>query len=152
MLGVFSMNDVQTSTVVLQLSQTLGNAGGRPERASAGFIIGEAAQVSPQGVGYPHTPGIHSPEQVEGWKRITKAVQDNGGRIFLQLWHFLRHHASPLLQSLSGSTSLRFWSWLAGVWGVESGAAKVLGLSPPLWKHGWKNSASNARRNVPIIS
>ena len=57
------------------------------QRASAGLIIGEAAQVSPQGLGYPHTPGIHSPEQVEGWKRITKAVHDNGGRIFLQLWH-----------------------------------------------------------------
>ena len=57
------------------------------QRASAGLIIGEAAQVSPQGLGYPHTPGIHSPEQVEGWKRVTKAVHDNGGRIFLQLWH-----------------------------------------------------------------
>lgn len=57
------------------------------QRASAGLIITEATQVSPQGVGYPATPGIHSPEQVEGWKKVTKAVQNENGRIFLQLWH-----------------------------------------------------------------
>jgi N-ethylmaleimide reductase len=57
------------------------------QRASAGLLITEASQVSPQGVGYPATPGIHSPEQVEGWKLVTKAVHDRGGRIFLQLWH-----------------------------------------------------------------
>ncbi|NJO41657.1 MAG: alkene reductase [Cyanobacteria bacterium CRU_2_1] len=57
------------------------------QRASAGLIVSEATQVSPQGVGYPSTPGIHSPEQVEGWKLVTKAVHDRGGRIFLQLWH-----------------------------------------------------------------
>lgn len=57
------------------------------QRASAGLIISEASQVSPQGVGYPGTPGIHSREQIEGWKLVTKAVHDKGGRIFLQLWH-----------------------------------------------------------------
>lgn len=57
------------------------------QRSSAGLIISEATQISPQGVGYPATPGIHSPEQIEGWKLITKAVHDRGGRIFLQLWH-----------------------------------------------------------------
>jgi len=57
------------------------------QRASAGLVITEAAQVSPQGVGYPATPGIHSPEQVAGWRRITDAVHERGGRIFLQLWH-----------------------------------------------------------------
>jgi N-ethylmaleimide reductase len=57
------------------------------QRASAGLIITEASQVSPQGVGYPATPGIHSAEQVEGWKTVTQAVHDKGGRIFLQLWH-----------------------------------------------------------------
>ncbi len=57
------------------------------QRASAGLIITEATQVSPQGLGYPSTPGIHSPEQVEGWRLVTKAVRDRGGRIFLQLWH-----------------------------------------------------------------
>lgn len=57
------------------------------QRATAGLIVTEATQVSPQGIGYPATPGIHSAEQVEGWKLVTKAVHDRGGRIFLQLWH-----------------------------------------------------------------
>jgi N-ethylmaleimide reductase len=43
--------------------------------------------VSPQGLGYPATPGIHSPEQVAGWKLVTDAVHQEDGRIFLQLWH-----------------------------------------------------------------
>jgi N-ethylmaleimide reductase len=57
------------------------------QRAGAGLIITEATQVSPQGVGYIRTPGIHSSEQVAGWRRITAAVQRAGGKIFLQLWH-----------------------------------------------------------------
>jgi len=57
------------------------------QRASAGLIVTEATQVSPQGVGYIRTPGIHSAEQVAGWKRITEAVHRAGGKIFLQLWH-----------------------------------------------------------------
>lgn len=57
------------------------------QRASAGLIITEASQVSPQGMGYAKTPGIYSPEQVEGWKLVTEAVHQKGGRIFLQLWH-----------------------------------------------------------------
>ena len=57
------------------------------QRASAGLIVSEASQISPQGVGYPSTPGIHSQEQVEGWRHITDAVHSKGGRIFLQLWH-----------------------------------------------------------------
>lgn len=57
------------------------------QRASAGLIISEASQVCPQGQGYPATPGIHSAEQVAGWKAVTQAVHDQGGHIFLQLWH-----------------------------------------------------------------
>ncbi|MET0277564.1 MAG: alkene reductase [Pseudorhodoplanes sp.] len=57
------------------------------QRAGAGLIITEATQVSPQGVGYIRTPGIHSAEQVAGWRRITAAVQRAGGKIYLQLWH-----------------------------------------------------------------
>lgn len=57
------------------------------QRATAGLIISEATQISPQGVGYPGTPGIHTPEQVAGWKGVTSAVHQKGGRIFLQLWH-----------------------------------------------------------------
>lgn len=57
------------------------------QRASAGLIITEGAQVSPQGVGYPMTPGIHQKAQCEGWRRVTEAVHEAGGRIFIQLWH-----------------------------------------------------------------
>ena len=57
------------------------------QRASAGLIITEATQISQQGQGYSFTPGIHTPEHIEGWKLVTKAVHDAGGRIFLQLWH-----------------------------------------------------------------
>jgi N-ethylmaleimide reductase len=57
------------------------------QRASAGLIVSEATQVSPQGVGYIRTPGIHSAEQVAGWTAVTDAVHRTGGKIFLQLWH-----------------------------------------------------------------
>jgi N-ethylmaleimide reductase len=57
------------------------------QRASAGLIVTEATQISPQGMGYPGTPGIHSPEQVEGWKLVTQAAHEHDGLIFLQLWH-----------------------------------------------------------------
>ena len=57
------------------------------QRATAGLVITEATQVSPQGVGYIRTPGIHSPEQVAGWRQVTEAVHRAGGLIFAQLWH-----------------------------------------------------------------
>lgn len=57
------------------------------QRASAGLIIAEATQISQQGQGYPATPGIHSQEQIDGWKLVTDKVHQEGGRIFLQLWH-----------------------------------------------------------------
>ncbi|WP_454731821.1 MULTISPECIES: alkene reductase [Cupriavidus] len=57
------------------------------QRASAALIVTEATQISPQGKGYSFTPGIHSAAQVAGWKLVTRAVHDAGGRIFLQLWH-----------------------------------------------------------------
>lgn len=66
------------------------------QRASAGLIISEATQISTLGQGYPATPGIHSQEQVEGWKLVTEAVHDNGGKIFLQLWHVGRISHSSL--------------------------------------------------------
>jgi N-ethylmaleimide reductase len=55
--------------------------------ASAGLIISEATQISPEGQGYISTPGIHGAEQIEGWKCVTKAVYVAGGHIVLQLWH-----------------------------------------------------------------
>ena len=57
------------------------------QRATAGLIITEATSVSPQGVGYPNTPGLWSEEQVAGWRNVTAAVHDAGGSIVSQLWH-----------------------------------------------------------------
>jgi len=57
------------------------------QRASAGLIISEATQISPEGQGYPGTPGIHSEEQMNGWKLVTDAVHKNNSKMFLQLWH-----------------------------------------------------------------
>ncbi|GAC1413815.1 MAG: alkene reductase [Burkholderiaceae bacterium] len=57
------------------------------QRASAGLIIAEATQISPQGKGYVLTPGIYSQPQVAAWHIITSAVHAAGGKIFLQLWH-----------------------------------------------------------------
>ena len=57
------------------------------QRAGAGLIISEATQISPQGKGYAFTPGIHSSEQVAGWRKVTDAVHRAGGRMQAQLWH-----------------------------------------------------------------
>ncbi|QLY60693.1 alkene reductase [Citrobacter freundii] len=65
------------------------------QRATAGLIITEATQISAQGQGYSWTPGIHSAEQVAGWRLVTDAVHRAGGTIFSQLWHVGRmSHAS----------------------------------------------------------
>jgi N-ethylmaleimide reductase len=57
------------------------------QRATAGLIITEATQISPEGKGYWGTPGIHSDAQVAGWKKVTESVHAAGGKIVLQLWH-----------------------------------------------------------------
>ncbi|MCB2213442.1 alkene reductase [bacterium] len=57
------------------------------QRASAGLIISEGTQPSWQGQGYPRTPGIHTPEQVQAWAKITGAVHQAGGKIAVQLMH-----------------------------------------------------------------
>lgn len=57
------------------------------QRASAGLIVTEGAQPSAVGKGYWRTPGIHSAEQVEGWRAVADAVHARGGRIVMQLMH-----------------------------------------------------------------
>jgi 2,4-dienoyl-CoA reductase-like NADH-dependent reductase (Old Yellow Enzyme family) len=57
------------------------------QRAAAGLIVTEASQVSKQGQGYLWTPGTYTAQQVAGWKKVTRAVHDEGGKIFVQLWH-----------------------------------------------------------------
>ena len=73
------------------------NASYYAQRASAALIISEATQVSMQGQGYAWTPGIHSREQVEGWRLVAGAVHAAGGLIFMQLWHVGRI-SHPALQ------------------------------------------------------
>jgi N-ethylmaleimide reductase len=67
------------------------------QRASASLIISEATQVSMQGQGYAWTPGVHSREQIEGWRMVAEAVHEAGGLIFMQLWHVGRI-SHPALQ------------------------------------------------------
>src|ERR1700734_3590772 len=57
------------------------------QRASAALIVSEATQVSMQGQGYAWTPGIHSREQVQGWRLVADTVHEAGGLMFMQLWH-----------------------------------------------------------------
>jgi N-ethylmaleimide reductase len=102
--------------VMAPLTRSLAQAGDLPsllaaqyyrQRSTAGLIITEATQISAQGKGYAFTPGIYNNAQVEGWKSVTAAVHQDGGRIFLQLWHVGRishpslqpSHALPVAPS-----------------------------------------------------
>ena len=57
------------------------------QRASAGLLITEATAITHQGQGYADVPGLYGTEQLDGWKRVTQAVHDAGGKIVVQLWH-----------------------------------------------------------------
>jgi N-ethylmaleimide reductase len=67
------------------------------QRATAGLIITEATPISPMGHGYPLLPGIYTDAQVAGWKKVTDAVHDKGGKIVIQLWHVGRISHPTLL-------------------------------------------------------
>lgn len=76
------------------------------QRAGAGLIISEGSQISKEAKGYMNAANIYTQEQVKGWQKVTKAVHDNGGKIFVQLWHVGRmshpdHHdgKTPLAPS-----------------------------------------------------
>lgn len=77
------------------------------QRTGAGFMVTEGTQIEPRGQGYAWTPGIYSPEQITGWRKVTEAVHAKGGIIFAQLWHVGRvshtslqpNHASPVAPS-----------------------------------------------------
>ena len=88
--------DLPNRIVMAPLTRCRADAGRVPnammaeyyrQRSSAGLILSEATSISPQGVGYPDTPGLWTTEQVEGWKLVTQAVHQAGGRIVAQLWH-----------------------------------------------------------------
>ena len=57
------------------------------QRATAGLLITEATAISHQAQGYSDVPGLYGTEQLDGWKRITDAVHEEGGKIVVQLWH-----------------------------------------------------------------
>lgn len=67
------------------------------QRASAGLIISEATNISPQACGYAYTPGIFSDAQIDGWQKVTEAVHAKQGKIVCQLWHTGRY-SHPSLQ------------------------------------------------------
>jgi len=92
--------------VMAPLTRSRAGAGDAPtplmvtyyeQRASAGLLITEASQISPQGKGYIQTPGIYSAAQVAGWRAVTDAVHAKGGKIVIQLWHVGRI-SHPALQ------------------------------------------------------
>ncbi|HQU67127.1 MAG TPA: alkene reductase [Albidovulum sp.] len=77
------------------------------QRASFGLIVTEGTQPSADGQGYMLTPGLHADEHVAGWRKVTEAVHDAGGHIFIQLMHTGRrahpdntpHHRQPVAPS-----------------------------------------------------
>src|SRR3984885_2803714 len=88
--------DLPNRIVMPPLTRMRAGPGGVPtamnaeyygQRASAGLNITEATAISVQGHGYPQMPGIHSPEQIEGWRLVTSSVHARGGRIVLQIVH-----------------------------------------------------------------
>ena len=99
LLSPFSSDALQLPNRVCMAPMTRGradNAGHVPnemmaryytQRASAGLIITEGTHISPRANGWENVPGIYTPEQIEGWKRVTDGVHGAGGRIFCQLWH-----------------------------------------------------------------
>ena len=78
------------------------------QRASAGLIISEATGISREGLGWPSAPGLWNDAQVDGWKLVTDAVHQAGGRIVAQLWHMGRvvHPDLGGGQPLSSSATL----------------------------------------------
>jgi N-ethylmaleimide reductase len=112
----FGSYKLSNRIVMAPLTRSRAQAGDLPsllaaqyyrQRSTAGLIITEATQISAQGKGYAFTPGIYNNAQVEGWKSVTAAVHQDGGRIFLQLWHVGRishpslqpSHALPVAPS-----------------------------------------------------
>ncbi|ATY32364.1 alkene reductase [Sphingomonas psychrotolerans] len=94
----YSLGDLQLANRVVMSPLTRNRAGAGlvptemmaeyyAQRADAGVIISEATQISRQGQGYQDTPGIYTPEQIDGWRKVTDAVHAKGGRMIAQLWH-----------------------------------------------------------------
>lgn len=123
------------------------------QRSAAGLIISEATQVSPQGKGYAFTPGIHSEEQVKGWRLVTDAVHAAGGRIFLQLWHVGRiSHvdlqpggAAPVAPSAVAAKSQTYVSATSGMVPTSTPRAMETREIPGVVEQ-FRHGAANAKR------
>lgn len=120
LLEPFSLNDqltLKNRVVMAPLTRCFAAPGLIPteqmaayyaRRADVGLIISEATIIQPDGQGYPNTPGIYSQEQLAGWRLVTDAVHQKGGKIFAQLWHVGRvshsifHGVQPIAPSAIG--------------------------------------------------
>jgi len=119
------------------------------QRAGAGLIITEGTQISPEGKGYAFTPGIYSPAQIAGWKKVTEAVHARGGKIAAQIWHVGRtSHTSllggkaPVAPSAIGAASKTFDS--AGF--VDTSVPRALTLKEiPRMVEDFRTAARNAQ-------
>lgn len=108
------------------------------QRASAGLIVSEGTQISPQAQGYAWTPGIYTEAQIAGWRLVTDAVHAKGGRIFAQLWHVgrLSHvslqpgGAAPVSASALQAEGVRVYVDLDHK-GAASGAGQMAQSSMP---------------------
>jgi N-ethylmaleimide reductase len=121
------------------------------QRASAALIISEATQISLQGKGYAFTPGIHSDDQIKGWKKVTDAVHAQGSRMFLQLWHVGRisHSKSqvdgqkPVAPSAIAAKGQAFTE--EGMFDVETPRALPIDEIPGMVEQ-YRQAASNAKQ------
>ena len=98
LLETFDLHGMQLDNRVVLAPMTRARAGQQrlpnalmaeyyQQRASAGLLITEATTISPQANGWNQSPGIYTDEMAAGWKLVTTAVHEAGGKIFLQLWH-----------------------------------------------------------------
>ncbi len=119
------------------------------QRAGAGLIITEGTQISPEGKGYAFTPGIYSPAQLAGWKKVTEAVHAKGGKIAAQIWHVgrishtsLLDGAAPVAPSAIGAASKTF----DGTGFVETSVPRALTLEEiPRVIEDYRTAARNAQ-------
>ena len=89
------------------------------QRAGAGLIIAEATDISADAKGYSQTPGVHSREQVAGWRLVTDAVHAKGGHIFLQIWHTGRM-SHPDLRNGAQTVAPSAISFQGQIWMTDS--------------------------------
>jgi N-ethylmaleimide reductase len=102
------------------------------QRAGAGLIVTEGTNVSAEGRGYAHTPGIWTDAQVAGWARVTKAVHEAGGRIFCQLWHVGRQSADVLMPDGVTIVSSMAETARSSAWGPRpDGSEGPIPCTPP---------------------